>query len=75
VAAGRVHKNQLTGAIAALGNVGASVSGLVLTMLPTSGADASGYGRYGYGYGYGADDADTLDITPRSGVRKTKVRN
>ncbi|MDY7526484.1 MULTISPECIES: polysaccharide biosynthesis tyrosine autokinase [unclassified Cryobacterium] len=75
VAAGRVHKNQLTGAIAALGNVGASVSGLVLTMLPTSGADASGYGRYGYGYGYGADDADTVDITPRNGVRKVKVRN
>ncbi|MCI4658226.1 polysaccharide biosynthesis tyrosine autokinase [Cryobacterium zhongshanensis] len=75
VAAGRVHKNQLTGAIAALGNVGASVSGLVLTMLPTSGADASGYSRYGYGYGYGADDADTLEATPRNGVRKTKVRN
>lgn len=53
VAAGRTHKNQLTGAIAALDNVGAPVSGLVLTMLPTKGPDAYGYGHYGYGYGYG----------------------
>ncbi len=53
VAAGRTHKNQLKGAIAALDNVGAPVSGLVLTMLPTKGPDAYGYGHYGYGYGYG----------------------
>ena len=73
-AAGRVHKGQLTAAIAALGNVGASVSGLVLTMLPTSGADAYGYGGYGYGYGYGYGETDTLDQTPRKRVPKQKVR-
>lgn len=52
-AAGKTHKNQLKGALAALGNVDAPVSGIVLTMLPTKGPDAYGYGRYGYGYGYG----------------------
>jgi capsular exopolysaccharide synthesis family protein len=55
VAAGRTHKNQLKGAVSALDNVGASISGLVLTMLPTKGPDAYGYGRYGYGYGYGVE--------------------
>lgn len=51
VAAGRTHKNQLRGALAALANVGAPVSGIVLTMLPTKGSDAGyelGYGTYGY---------------------------
>jgi succinoglycan biosynthesis transport protein ExoP len=52
-AAGRTHKNQLRGAFSALSNVDAPVSGVVLTMLPTKGPDAYGYGRYGYGYGYG----------------------
>ena len=56
VASGRTHKNQLKGAVAALKNVGAPISGLVLTMLPTKGPDAYGYGRYGYGYGYGAEE-------------------
>ncbi|PJJ55566.1 capsular exopolysaccharide synthesis family protein [Compostimonas suwonensis] len=55
-AAGRTHKNQLKGAITALQNVDAPISGLVLTMLPTKGPDAYGYGRYGYGYGYGYGD-------------------
>lgn len=53
VAAGRAHRQHLRGAIAALENVDAPVSGIVLTMLPTKGPDAYGYGRYGYGYGYG----------------------
>ena len=52
VAAGRTHKNQLRGAIAALGTVGANVSGFVVTMLPVKGPDAYGYGKYGYGYSY-----------------------
>lgn len=65
VAAGRTHKNQLKGALAALENVGASVSGLVLTMLPTKGPDAYGYGRYGYGYGYGYGDEVVDETTTR----------
>lgn len=54
VAAGRTHKNQLRGSLAALSNVGAPVSGVVLTMLPTKGSNAESYGyELGYGtYGY-----------------------
>lgn len=51
VAARRTHKNQLRGALAALSNVGAPVSGIVLTMLPSKGANVGyelGYGTYGY---------------------------
>jgi succinoglycan biosynthesis transport protein ExoP len=56
VAAGRTHKGELEGAVASLENVGATVAGIILTMLPTRGPDAYGYGRYGYGgYGYAAD--------------------
>lgn len=53
VAAGRTHRNQLRGALTTLENVDATVSGIVLTMLPTKGPDAYGYARYGY-YGYGS---------------------
>ena len=70
VAAGRTHKNQLTGAIAALNNVGAPISGLVLTMLPTSGPDAYGYGHYGYGYSYG----DTEAVTPSIAAEPARAR-
>lgn len=52
VAAGRVHKNQVGGAVAALDSVGARLAGVVMTMVPLKGPDSYGYGRYGYGYGY-----------------------
>ena len=52
-AAGKTHKGQLKGALANLANVDTPVSGIVITMLPTKGPDAYGYGRYGYSYGYG----------------------
>jgi succinoglycan biosynthesis transport protein ExoP len=56
VAAGRTHKGVFAGAISALENVGANVAGIILTMLPSKGPDAYGYGRYGYGgYGYQQD--------------------
>jgi succinoglycan biosynthesis transport protein ExoP len=61
-AAGKTHKGQLKGALANLQNVDTPVSGIVLTMLPTKGPDAYGYGRYGYSYGYG----DTGEITESS---------
>lgn len=51
VASGKTRSLHLEGAIDALDNVGAPVSGIVLTMLPTRGPDAYGYGRYGYTYG------------------------
>ncbi|MGA1811064.1 polysaccharide biosynthesis tyrosine autokinase [Frondihabitans sp. 4ASC-45] len=57
VAAGQTHKNQLSGAVATLENVGAPIAGFVLTMMPLKGPNAYGYGRYGYGnYGYGTSD-------------------
>lgn len=60
VAAGKTHRGQLAAAVDALGTAGAPVAGIVMTMLPTKGADAYGYGRYGYGqYGYG--------VTPEPG--------
>jgi capsular exopolysaccharide synthesis family protein len=68
VAAGRTHKNQLKGAVTALNSVGVPISGLVLTMLPTKGPDASGYGRYGYGsdYVYGDTGDDSKKPTKKS---------
>ncbi|TFC24401.1 polysaccharide biosynthesis tyrosine autokinase [Cryobacterium sp. TMT1-3] len=74
VAAGRTHKNQLTGAIAALGNVGAPISGLVLTMLPTSGPDAYGYGHYGYGYSYGETDPVAPASIPTADAAPARAR-
>ncbi|MFW7413868.1 polysaccharide biosynthesis tyrosine autokinase [Demequina sp. SO4-18] len=50
VATGRTRRPQLEAAVDALENVEAPVSGVVLTMLQTKGADAYGYGRYGYTY-------------------------
>ena len=70
VAAGRTQKNQLKGAIAALDNVGAPVSGMVLTMLPTKGPDAYGYGHYGYGYGYG--DTTVPAVVPSAVPERTR---
>lgn len=54
VAVGKTTTHQLDGALEALETVGSKVAGVVLTMVPTKGADAYSYG-YGYGYGgYGA---------------------
>jgi len=50
IAAGNTRIPQVEAAFDTLENVGAPVSGLVLTMLPTKGPDAYGYGRYGYAY-------------------------
>jgi capsular exopolysaccharide synthesis family protein len=69
VAAGRAHKNQVRGAVAALENVGAKLAGIVLTMLPTKGPDSYGYSRYGYGYGYGY-----VEDAPKAGKKKQKIK-
>jgi succinoglycan biosynthesis transport protein ExoP len=63
-AAGKTHKGQLKGALANLSNVDTPVSGIVITMLPTKGPDAYGYGRYGYSYGYG-DTGQTIESSPK----------
>jgi succinoglycan biosynthesis transport protein ExoP len=60
VAAGRTNKGQVAAAVSILENVGARVAGVILTMLPTKGPDAYGYGRYGYGgYGYARAEQST----------------
>ena len=75
VAAGKTHKGQLTGAVAALESVGAHVAGVVMTMMPTKGPDAYGYGRYGGAYGYGIEDDDKpAPRAPRVGVLRRAAR-
>jgi len=71
VAASRTRKAQLKGAVSALTNVGARLAGVVITMLPTKGPDAYGYGLYGYsGYGYGySSEASSTPVTPASAPR------
>jgi capsular exopolysaccharide synthesis family protein len=72
VAAGRTQKNQLTGAIAALQSVGAPISGVVMTMLPTTGPDNHGYGQYGYGHTYG-DVGPAPEIVAPSYSRRSRA--
>lgn len=66
VAVGRTTTNQLDGALEALETIGSKVAGVVLTMVPTKGADAYSYG-YGYGYGgYGSyQTATKVQKSPR----------
>jgi succinoglycan biosynthesis transport protein ExoP len=75
VAAGRTHKGELEGAIATLRNVGANVAGVIMTMLPTKGPDAYGYGRYGYGsYSYpsSTDERAAPEPSPYQGREPRK---
>ena len=77
VSAGHAHKNQLKGAVTALENVNAHVAGFIVTMLPTKGPDAYGYGRYGYGgygYGYASDDDAKPDEKRRSSGSKRPAK-
>ncbi len=76
VASGRTPKNQLTGAIAALNNVGAGISGVVMTMLPTKGPDTYGsghFGQYGYGHTYG-DVGAAPEIVAPDYSRRSRAR-
>lgn len=71
VAAGETTKQQLSAAMSALENVSAHQAGIVITKVPTRGADAATYG-YGYGYGeqrYGDEPAEE----PRRRRRGMKV--
>ncbi|MGW8481863.1 polysaccharide biosynthesis tyrosine autokinase [Microbacterium sp. NPDC055903] len=86
VAVGRTSTHQLDGALDALETVGSKVAGVVLTMVPTKGADAYSYG-YGYGYGeYGVYRAEPAkkqkpgkqarrqaeDVEAEAGLRRTR---
>jgi capsular exopolysaccharide synthesis family protein len=52
-AAGRTHRAELAAALSVLDDVRANIYGVIVTMLPVKGPDASSYGRYGYAYAYG----------------------
>ncbi|MGP6176009.1 polysaccharide biosynthesis tyrosine autokinase [Microbacterium sp. A196] len=73
VAAGRTTNHQLEGALEALETVGSKVAGVVMTMVPTKGADAY---TYGYGYGYGGYGTYTPDaptkVTPKKKAAPSK---
>ena len=48
-ASGRTKRAEMSGAVRALEHVGSRLLGVVITMLPTKGPDAYGYGTYTYG--------------------------
>ncbi|GAA1533319.1 capsular exopolysaccharide synthesis family protein [Microbacterium ginsengiterrae] len=80
VAVGKTTTHQLDGAFEALETVGSKVAGVVMTMVPTKGADAYTYG-YGYGYGgygvYNAEPKKTVKpkrTESRSGKTKSRGR-
>lgn len=67
ISAGKAHKAHVETVLSGLANVGAHVSGIILTMLPTKGPNAYGYGGYGYGYGYG------YGVEPEKGRRSKQT--
>ncbi|KDA04905.1 chromosome partitioning protein [Microbacterium sp. CH12i] len=72
VAVGKTTTHQLEGALEALETVGSKVAGVVLTMVPTRGADAYAYG-YGYG-GYGDyQTAATTTPTKKATAKKSRA--
>ena len=66
-AAGRTTKGELTSAVSALDNIGNSLMGVVVTMLPTKGPDSYGYGTYAYGDARSLNDADVPKRERRKG--------
>jgi capsular exopolysaccharide synthesis family protein len=69
-ASGRTKKTELVGAIRALDHIGSKLLGVVVTMLPTKGPDAYGYGHGTYGYG----DSHPLGISKTRAKREGRVR-
>ncbi|WP_082100344.1 polysaccharide biosynthesis tyrosine autokinase [Demequina maris] len=67
VAAGRTHAPQLDSALQSLETVGARVSGVVFSMLPTRGPNAYYGGRYGYKY---EDESDNKPLRSRVAGRR-----
>ena len=73
-AAGRTSKNELQSALRTLDHIGGRVLGVILTMLPTKGPDAYGYGNYGAYYGMEQDkvevDREDSKAAAESGLTK-----
>jgi len=53
IRAGKTRRDQLTHAVGILNDVGATLLGAVLTMMPTRGGGAYSYNYYYYGGNYG----------------------
>jgi capsular exopolysaccharide synthesis family protein len=70
-AVGRTRKNELEAAMRSLEHIGSRVLGVVMTMLPTKGPDAYGYGNYGAYYGMEQDAPEVaLAETSQAQVRR-----
>nr|WP_244637171.1 polysaccharide biosynthesis tyrosine autokinase [Frigoribacterium sp. CFBP 13712] len=72
-AAGRTTRQELQSAMRTLDHIGGRVLGVVMTMLPTKGPDAYGYGNYGAYYGMEQDTVNGPGDMPSS-APKTQVR-
>lgn len=70
VAVGKTTTHQLDGALEALETVGSKIAGVVLTMVPTKGADA-----YSYGYGYGYGGYGVYQTEPKKAAKKQSKRS
>ncbi|MBF4599896.1 polysaccharide biosynthesis tyrosine autokinase [Frigoribacterium sp. VKM Ac-1396] len=75
-AAGRTTRNELQSALRNLEHIGSKVHGIVLTMLPTKGPDAYGYGNYSAYYGMEQDAPEAgvgdLPVAPKTSSRSGK---
>ena len=68
VKAGKTRRDQLSHAIGMLNDVGATLLGAVLTMMPTRGSGAYSYNYYYYGGSYGDEKPDTsIDSSTAAG--------
>ena len=74
-ASGSTKKQELAGAVRALDAIGSPLLGVVVTMLPTKGADSYGYGNYTYGVSHDLDDAFGAGPDAPTGFGKTPERS
>ncbi|WP_248705005.1 polysaccharide biosynthesis tyrosine autokinase [Curtobacterium sp. MWU13-2055] len=74
-AAGRTRKNEFTGAVRNLENIGSTMLGVVLTMTPNKGPDAYGYGNYGAYYGKNEEHLEFGDSLRQDQPRPVAARN
>lgn len=71
-ASGSTKKQELQGAVRTLESAGASLMGVVVTMLPTKGPDSYGYGTYAYGSTHIVAEPSLL--TDATGDRSSRKR-
>lgn len=73
VKAGKTRRDQLTHAVGMLNDVGATLLGAVLTMMPTRGSGAYSYNYYYYGGTYGDEKSMPTASLPTTDVRGSEV--